>query len=119
MAQNLNINSVIIIADTIIINCPNLNANYNAQLAEFIGNKSEPVVNNEDTELEVVAYGDYDVETETFTVYWNTTVPEGTFDILISDDKENYTLLGTVNDDDSYEYIFTESSQADENTFIK
>ena len=108
-AKNLNINSVIIIADTIIINCPNLNANYNAQLAEFLGNESESAVNNDDTELEVVAYGDYDTENEAFTVYWNTTIPEGTFDILISDDEENYTSIGTVKDDDSYEFTFTES----------
>ena len=109
-AQNLNLNSVIIIADTITITCPNLNANYNAQMAEFIGNESEPVIHNEDddTELEIVAYSDYDDEDEKFTIYWNTTVPDGTFDILSSDDGENYTSIGTVIDDDSYKYTFTE-----------
>ena len=109
-AQNLNLNSVIIIADTITITCPNLNANYNAQMAEFIGNESEPVIHNEDddTELEIVAYSYYDDEDEKFTIYWNTTVPDGTFDILSSDDGENYTSIGTVIDDDSYKYTFTE-----------
>ena len=107
-AQNLNINSVIIIADTITINCPNLNANYNSQMAEFIGNESELVINNDDTEAELVAYGDYDEDEEKFTIYWNTTVSEGTFDIQASDDGENYTSLGTVINDDSYEYTFTE-----------
>ena len=104
-AQNLNINSVIIIADTITITCPNLNANYNAQMAEFIGNGSEPI-NNDD--IEIAAYGEYDEETEAFSVYWNTTVPDGSFDIQASDDGENYTSIGTVNDTDSFEFSFTE-----------
>lgn len=64
-ALNLNINSVIIIADTINITCPNLNANYNAQMAEFIGNESEPI-NNDD--IEIVAYGEYDEGTEAISV---------------------------------------------------
>ncbi len=105
-AQNLNINSVIIIADTITITCPNLNANYNSQMAEFIGNESEPV-NNDD--IEIVAYGEHDEETEAFTVYWNTTVPNGSFDIQASDDGENYTSIATVTDADSYECSFTET----------
>lgn len=104
-AQNLNINSVIIIADTITITCPNLNANYNAQMAAFIGNESE-TINNGD--IEIVAYGEYDTETEAFSVYWNTTVPDGSFDIQASDDGENYTSIGTVNDTDSFEFSFTE-----------
>ena len=106
-AHNLNINSVIIIADTITISCPNLNANYNAQMADFIGNESEPVINNDDTKLELVAYGDYDENV--LNVYWNTTFTEGTFDIQASDNGENYTSIGTVTNDDSYEYTFTES----------
>ncbi|MCR4793598.1 MAG: hypothetical protein K5898_00160 [Ruminococcus sp.] len=108
-AQNLNINSVIIIADTITITCPNLNANYNAQMAEFIGNETEPVIINDDIELEIVSFGDYDDEDEKFAIYWNTTVPEGNFDILCSDYGENYTSIGTVINDDSYECTFTES----------
>ncbi|MCR4861771.1 MAG: hypothetical protein K5884_04040 [Ruminococcus sp.] len=49
-AKNLNINSVIIIADKISITCPNLNANYDTQLAGFIGNDPEI-----DVDLEVAA----------------------------------------------------------------
>ncbi|WP_297960871.1 hypothetical protein [uncultured Ruminococcus sp.] len=104
-AQNLNINSVIIIADTITITCPNLNANYNSQMAEFLGNESEPI-NNDD--IEIVAYGEYDYETDVFSVYWNTTVPDGSFDIQVSDDGENYISIGTVTNADSFEYSFTE-----------
>lgn len=40
-AQNLNLNNVIIIADSITINCPNVNANYGYTAANFVGNSSE------------------------------------------------------------------------------
>ncbi|SFX43542.1 DUF4474 domain-containing protein [Ruminococcus sp. XPD3002] len=48
-AMNLNMNSVIIIADKINISCPNFNANYNIQMGEFIGLESEET--EYDTEL--------------------------------------------------------------------
>lgn len=49
-AQNLNLNNVVIIADTITLNCDNINANYSSNVAEFIG---------VDTENYVVPYDDY------------------------------------------------------------
>ena len=104
-AQNLNINSVIIIAETITIICPNLNANYNSQMAEFLGNESEQVINDD---VEIVAYGEYDEEADIFSVYWNTTVPDGSFDIQASDDGESYNSIGTVTNADSFECTFTE-----------
>ena len=42
-AQNLNLNNVVIIADTITLNCPNVNANYSGNTAEFVGAVSEPL----------------------------------------------------------------------------
>ena len=42
-AQNLNLNNVVIIADTITLNCPNVNANYSGNAAEFVGTVSEPL----------------------------------------------------------------------------
>ncbi|MBR3448698.1 MAG: VWA domain-containing protein [Oscillospiraceae bacterium] len=41
-AQNLNLNNVIVIADSIVLDAPNVNANYNSSMAAFIGNESEP-----------------------------------------------------------------------------
>ncbi|HRR78344.1 MAG TPA: hypothetical protein P5191_16315 [Ruminococcus sp.] len=102
-AQNLNINSVIIIADTITITCPNLNANYNTQMAEFIG--SVPEI---DIDLEVIAFGDYNSDKDIFDIYWNTTVPKGSFDIQVSDDGENYSSIGTVTDENAFSYSFPE-----------
>lgn len=40
-AQNLNLNNVVIIADSITLNCPNVNANYSTNAGEFVGTVSE------------------------------------------------------------------------------
>lgn len=42
-AQNLNLNNVVIIADTIIFDCPSVNANYSSSVAEFVGSVSDPL----------------------------------------------------------------------------
>lgn len=42
-AMNLNLNNVVIIADTITLNCPNVNTNYSSNAAEFVGTISEPL----------------------------------------------------------------------------
>ena len=105
-AMNLNINGVVIIADTITIDCPSLNANYSAAVGEFIGTSTE---SEPETEIYLITYGEYIPETESIKVYWNTNVPQGTFDIQVSDDGESYTSVGTVTDEESYEYAITET----------
>lgn len=42
-AQNLNLNNVVIIANTITLNCPNVNANYSSSAAKLVGTVSEPL----------------------------------------------------------------------------
>jgi uncharacterized protein YegL len=42
-AQNLNLNNVVIIADSIRLNCPNVNANYGCESARFVGGTTEPL----------------------------------------------------------------------------
>lgn len=49
-ANNINLNNVVIIADTITLNSPNVNANYDSNIATFIG---------VDTENYVIPYDDY------------------------------------------------------------
>lgn len=39
-SDNLNLNNVVIIGQTIMIDCPNVNANYNSEMGQFIGTKS-------------------------------------------------------------------------------
>ena len=55
-SDNLNLNNVVIIGQTITIDCPNVNANYNRDLAELIGNVSDvsddPVIVDSDHERE-------------------------------------------------------------------
>lgn len=46
-SQNLNLNNVIIIAETITLNCPNVNANYSANMGLFVGNISEEIKDSE------------------------------------------------------------------------
>ena len=40
-AQNLNLNNVVIIADSIVLNCPSVNANNSTNMSTFVGNASE------------------------------------------------------------------------------
>lgn len=40
-AQNLNLNNVVIIADSITFECPSVNANYSSDIGGFVGNVSE------------------------------------------------------------------------------
>lgn len=40
-AQNLNLNNVVIIAESIVLTCPNVNANNSSEIAHFIGTASE------------------------------------------------------------------------------
>lgn len=42
-AMNLNLNNVVIIADSIVLDCPNVNANYSTNAADFVGTVSDPL----------------------------------------------------------------------------
>ena len=42
-AQNLNLNNVVIIADSIVLDCPNLNVNNNNAVSSFVGTTSDPL----------------------------------------------------------------------------
>lgn len=41
--MNLNLNNVVIIADSITFDCPSVNANYSSNAADFVGTVSEPL----------------------------------------------------------------------------
>ena len=100
-AQNLNMNSIIIIADKIHITCPNLNANYNNDMASFIG--TEPSDDPSD-KLKLIAYSNYLYDEEVFELYWNASEFEGNFEIKMSDNGIDYTSIGNVSDTDFYEF---------------
>ena len=42
-AQNLNLNNVVIIAESIVLTCPNVNANNSSNASSFVGTVSEPL----------------------------------------------------------------------------
>ena len=42
-AQNLNLNNVVIIAQSIVLTCPNVNANTSSSISSFVGSESEPL----------------------------------------------------------------------------
>ena len=42
-AQNLNLNNVVIIAESIILTCPNVNANNSSNASSFVGTTSDPL----------------------------------------------------------------------------
>lgn len=96
-AQNLNMNNVIIIADTIKVECPNLNANYNSSMAEFVGTESEK-------ELYLYVMGEYNSINKCIDLSWLTTKPDGSFDIQISNNNLEYKTYDTVYDIDTYSF---------------
>lgn len=100
-AQNLNLNNVIIIADTILLDCPNVNANYGSSVAEFIGTESEVVPI-------IYAIGTYNAEETCIDIMWSTNCEDGSFEIMYSDDDVTYTSVDTVTGTDTYKYLITE-----------
>ena len=81
-AQNLNLNNVVIIADRIILNCPNVNANNSSNVSAFVGYISEGLEISDD-EL----------------CYWNDSNNNGLPDYF--EDMRNWKLL---RDDDNNGY---------------
>lgn len=58
-----------------------------------------------DPKLEITANAVYDEENNNVTVSWNTNNPNGTFDVLMSEDGENFVSVGTV--EGVSEFVYT------------
>lgn len=63
--DNLNLNNVIIIGQTITIDCPSINANYSNSMAELVGTES-------DIEVELYAFGEYNSDANSIDMEWYT-----------------------------------------------
>ena len=100
-SDNLNLNNVVIIGQTITIDCPNVNANYGNETATLIGNES-------DIDVELYAMGSYNADVNAIDIEWFTNYSNSSYDILCSDDDETYTLIDTVSDVTEYQYIITD-----------
>lgn len=100
-AQNLNLNNVIIIADTITFNCPSVNANYSNSMAELVGTES-------DIDVELYAFGEYNGEANSIDIEWYTNYTNSDYEVLISDDNVSYSSVATVTGATTYQYLITE-----------
>lgn len=100
-SDNLNLNNVVIIGQTITIDCPNVNANYSSSMASLIGNES-------DIDVELYAMGSYNADANAIDIEWYTNYANSSYDILSSDDNETYTLIDTISDATTYQYVITD-----------
>ena len=103
-SDNLNLNNVVIIGQTITIDCPNVNANYSSSIVELIGNES-------DIDVELYAMGSYNADVNAIDIEWLTNYTNSNYEVLYSDDNENYTSFATVTDATTYQYLITEDFQ--------
>ena len=100
-SDNLNLNNAILIAQTITLDCPNVNANYNSTMAEIVGTES-------DTDIELFALGSYDEDANVIDIEWQSNYGNSTYGIFCSDDNINYNHIATVTDSTEYQYFITD-----------
>ena len=99
--DNLNLNNVIIIGQTITIDCPSINANYSNSMAELVGTES-------DIEVELYAFGEYNSDANSIDMEWYTNYKNSSYEIWSSDDNVNYTSVAVVSDATTYQYPITD-----------
>lgn len=70
----------------------------NFKLTEVVIGEGMPVIPIDPPveEIEIMANAVYDEENNNITVSWNTNNPNGTFDVLMSNDGENFVSVGIV-----------------------
>lgn len=98
--DNLNLNNVVIIGQTITLDCPSINANYSTYMAELVGTES-------DIDVEIYAMGEYNSEASSIDIEWYTNYTNNSYEIWISNDNEEYTSIGVVSDETTYQYPIT------------
>ena len=99
--QNLQVKGAII-AKEIKIYSGNVNMNWDDSVAKFVGNKST---------LSLYAYGDYDKNSNAVNITWTSSVKNGQFEVMSSNDGITYSTVATLTDKDSYNYPITGSPE--------
>lgn len=99
--DNLNLNNVVLIGQTITIDCPGINANCNSNMADLIGTKS-------DIDVELYAMGSYNSELNSIDIEWITNYTNSSYEVWTSDDNDDYTSTAIVTDTTTYQYIITD-----------
>ena len=111
-SKSLNLNSVVMIANKITLNAPNVNINNSTSMAKFVqeaidknGNSSSGDENEEDpepvTDPAIYAYGEYNEETKSVDIEWYSNVT-GEFAVLESLNGTDYTVVSKVSDVTKY-----------------
>lgn len=79
----------------------------NFKLTEVVIGEGMPVIPIDPPaeEIEITANAVYNEENNNITVSWNTNNPNGTFDVLMSEDGENFVSVGTVEGVSEFVYI--------------
>jgi len=80
----------------------------NAALSEVIVSDAadEPT-----EELVLFAYGEYNKQTNSIVLIWESSVPKGKFDVLISSDGKDYSSAVQLTDADTYNYVVDGTSE--------
>ena len=99
--DNLNLNNVVIIGQTITLDCPSINANYSTYAAELVGTES-------DVDVELYAFGEYDSEANIIDIEWFSNYSDCSYEIWTSADNTEYTSVTTVTDSTEYQYAIIE-----------
>ena len=113
-AQNLNLNNVVIIADKISIDAPNVNANSSSSMAQFVGEAIAASNNNSDNnggesgsqtdeEPLIYAFGSYNEDENAIDIEWYSNI-DGSYEILESADNDVYTIVAEVSEFTTYRY---------------
>lgn len=99
--DNLNLNNVVIIGQTITLDCPSINANYSTYMAELVGTES-------DIDVELYAMGKYNSEANSIDIEWFSNYSDCSYEIWTSADNTEYTSVATVTDSTEYQYAIIE-----------
>ena len=108
-SDNLCLNNVVIIGQTITIDCPNVNLNYNSAMASFIGSANDTNIDiDKDIDAELYAFGSYNADNNAVDIEWYSNYSDVSYEVLYSDDNEEYTSLAIETDATTYQYTITE-----------
>lgn len=115
-SKSLNLNSVVMIANKITLNAPNININSNAEMAKFVQeaiDKNGSSGGNEDpepvTDPVIYAYGEYNEKTKSVDIEWYSNLT-GEFAVLESLNGTDYTVVSKVSNDTKYSIKVTSDS---------
>lgn len=106
--DNLNLNNVIIIGQTITLDCPSINANYNSSMGEVVGTGSSTGDDNVDENVVLYAFGEYNANTNSIDIEWETNYANSSYEVWCSEDNINYTSVAVVFDEMTYRYPIVE-----------